>query len=36
MIEVSYFKWVKKSAPLFGITLGMVLAFIALGIAIGY
>ena len=36
MIEVSYFKWVKKSLPFFAITTVLVLLFIILGIAIGY
>ena len=36
MIEVDYFKWVKKSVPLFVANLALVLAFIAIGIAFGY
>ena len=36
MIEVSYFKWVKKSALLFAVTTLLVAAFIALAILIGY
>ena len=36
MIGVDYFKWLKKSAPLFALNLALVLGFIALGIAIGY
>ena len=36
MIEVDYFKWVKKSAPLFAANLALVVLFIILGIAIGY
>ncbi|MBR0136515.1 MAG: hypothetical protein IJM18_09945 [Clostridia bacterium] len=36
MIEVDYFKWVKKSAPLFAANLALVVLFIFLGIAIGY
>ena len=36
MIGVDYFKWVKKSAPLFAVNLALVLLFIALGIVIGY
>ena len=36
MIEVDYFKWVKKSAPLFAVNLALVVIFIILGIAIGY
>lgn len=36
MIEVDYFKWVKKSAPLFIVNLALVVLFIFLGIVIGY
>ena len=36
MIEVDYFKWVKKSAPLFLANLALVLLFLFLGIVIGY
>lgn len=36
MIEVDYFKWVKKSAPLFALNLALVILFIILGIVIGY
>lgn len=36
MIEVDYFKWVKKSAPLFLLNLALVLLFLFLGIVIGY
>ena len=36
MIEVDYFKWVKKSAPLFLANLGLVLLFLFLGVVIGY
>ena len=36
MIELDYFKWVKKSWALFAVNLVLVLAFIALGIVIGY
>ncbi|MBP5207051.1 MAG: hypothetical protein J6330_01180 [Clostridia bacterium] len=36
MIEVDYFKWVKKSLPLFAVNVIVVLALIALGIIIGY
>ncbi len=36
MIELDYFKWVKKSRALFAVNLVLVLAFIALGIVIGY
>lgn len=36
MIGVDYFKWVKKSAPLFLANLALVAGFILIGIAIGY
>ena len=36
MIEIDYFKWVKKSAPLFLVNLALVLLFLFLGIVIGY
>ena len=36
MIEMDYFKWVKKSWPLFIVNLALVIAFIAIGIAVGY
>lgn len=36
MIEVDYFKWVKKSLPLFAVNLLLVLVFIALGVVLGY
>ncbi len=36
MIEVNYFKWVKKSIPLFAVNLALVIAFILIGIVIGY
>lgn len=36
MIEVDYFKWVKKSAPLFALNLALVIIFILAGIAIRY
>ncbi|MBQ9480734.1 MAG: hypothetical protein IJU84_01055 [Clostridia bacterium] len=36
MIEVSYFKWLKKSAWLFVLTAVMVAAFIAIGLLINY
>ena len=36
MIDVSYFKWVKKSVPLFAATAVLVAVFIVLGIAFGY
>ena len=36
MIEVDYFKWIKKSAPLFLANLALVLFFLFLGIVIGY
>ena len=36
MIELDYFKWVKKSTPLFALNLILVVAFILLGIVIKY
>jgi hypothetical protein len=36
MIEFNYFKWVKKSLPLFAVNLLLVIGFILLGIVIGY
>jgi hypothetical protein len=36
MIGIDYFKWVKKSVPLFALNLALVVAFLALGIAFGY
>ena len=36
MIGIDYFKWIKKSAPLFICNLALVILFIILGIAIGY
>ncbi|MBR7070700.1 MAG: hypothetical protein IKI29_00820 [Clostridia bacterium] len=36
MIEMEYFKWVKKSVPLFAVNLLLVIAFILLGIVLGY
>ena len=36
MIGVDYFKWVKKSAPLFLANLALVAGFILIGIGIGY
>ncbi len=36
MINVSYFKWIKKSAPFFAAVTIAVLAFIAIGIRVGY
>ena len=36
MIGVDYFKWVKKSAPLFLANLALVAGFILIGIWIGY
>lgn len=36
MIELDYFKWVKKSWPLFLVNLALVIGFIILGIVIGY
>ena len=36
MMELDYFKWVKKSWPLFAANFAIVLLFIAFGIAVGY
>ena len=36
MIELDYLKWVRKSAPLFLVTLALVLLFLFIGIIIGY
>lgn len=36
MIGIDYFKWVRKSVPLFVCNLALVIAFLALGIAFGY
>ena len=36
MIEMDYFKWLKKSMPLFAVNLALVIIFILLGIVIGY
>lgn len=36
MIEVDYFKWVKKSLPLFIVNIALVILFIFIGIRIGY
>jgi uncharacterized ion transporter superfamily protein YfcC len=36
MIETNYFKWLKRSWPLFIVNLLLVFGFIALGIAVGY
>ena len=36
MVEVEYFTWIKKSAPLFALNFLLVLAFIALGVVAGY
>ena len=36
MIEMEYFKWVKKSIPLFALNLLLVILFIILGVVIGY
>ncbi len=36
MIELDYFKWIKKSWPLFLCNLALVIGFIILGIVIGY
>ena len=36
MIEVEYFTWVRRSAALFAVNFLLVLAFIVLGVAVGY
>ena len=36
MIEMDYFKWVRKSAPLFAVNFLLVLLFITLGVLFGY
>ena len=36
MIEVDYFTWIKKSAPLFLVNFLLVIGFICLGIVVGY
>lgn len=36
MIEMDYFKWIKKGAPLFAANLLLEVAFIVLGVLIGY
>ncbi len=36
MIGMEYFKWVKKSLPLFAVNFLLVIGFLALGIVIGY
>ena len=36
MVEVEYFTWIRKSALLFAVNFLLVLAFIALGVAVGY
>lgn len=36
MIEFSYFKWLKKSWPLFAATFALVIVFLVLGIIIGF
>ncbi len=36
MVEVEYFTWIKKSAPLFLVNFLLVLGFIVLGVVIGY
>ena len=36
MIEVEYFTWIRKSAPLFLVNFLLVLGFIVLGVAVGY
>ena len=36
MIEINYFKWLRRSWPLFLITFALVIGFLMLGIAIGF
>ena len=36
MVEIDYFKWIKKSAPLFLVNFLLVVAFIILGVLCGY
>ena len=36
MIEVDYFKWMKRGLPLFISTFALVIVFIVLGICAGY
>ena len=36
MVEVEYFTWIRKSAALFAVNFLLVLAFIILGVAVGY
>ncbi len=36
MLEIDYFKWLKKSLPLFVVNLLLVLGFIFLGLVVGY
>ena len=36
MIEFSYYKWLKKSWPLFAVTFALVAVFLMLGIFIGF
>ncbi len=36
MVEVEYFTWIRKSAGLFAVNFLLVLAFIVLGVAVGY
>ena len=36
MIEMDYFKWLKKSLPLFIVNLAAVLGFLILGVIINY
>ena len=36
MIEVEYFTWIRKSAPLFLVNFLLVLGFIVLGVVVGY
>ena len=36
MIELDYFTWIKKSAPLFAVNFALVILFILLGVAVAY
>lgn len=36
MLEIDYFKWIKKSLPLFIVNFLLVLGFIFLGLVVGY
>ena len=36
MMELSYFKWIRKSVPIFAVNLALVVGFIVLGVLISY